>query len=73
MTPEAVSIQEQPLGRNVKRFRGGLVFKAHRLFYHSTLGSRVIMKKKKKKKVWELTARQSMTPETIAAAVGYRS
>jgi len=25
----------------VKRFRGGLVFKAHRLLYHFTLGSRV--------------------------------
>jgi len=23
--------------RNVKRFRGGLVFEAHRLLYHSTL------------------------------------
>ena len=34
------------LGSNVKRFRGGLVFKAHRLLYHSTLGSRVIKKKK---------------------------
>jgi len=31
----------------VKRFRGGLVFKAHRLLYHSTLGLRVIKKKKK--------------------------
>jgi len=29
-------------------FRGGLVVKAHRLFYHSTLGLRVIKKKKKK-------------------------
>jgi len=29
------------------RFRGGLVFKAHRLLYHSTLGLRVIKKKKK--------------------------
>ena len=29
------------------RFRGGLVFKAHKLVYHSTLGSRVIKKKKK--------------------------
>ena len=29
--------------------RGGLVFKAHRLLYHSTLGLRVIKKKKKKK------------------------
>jgi len=38
------------LRRNVKRFRGGLVFKAHRLVYHSTLGLRVIKKKKKKKK-----------------------
>ena len=36
--------------RNVNRFRGGLVFKAHRLVYHSTLDLRVIMKKKKKKK-----------------------
>jgi len=32
--------------RNVKRFRGGLVLKAHRLLYHSTLGLRVIKKKK---------------------------
>ena len=29
----------------VERFRGGLVLKAHRLLHHSTLGSRVIMKK----------------------------
>jgi len=36
------------LHRNVQRFRGGLVFKAHRLLYHSTLGSRVIKKKKKR-------------------------
>ena len=32
---------------NMKRFRGGLVFKAHRLVYHSTLGRRVIKKKQK--------------------------
>jgi len=31
---------------HVKRFRGGLVFKAQRLMYHSTLGLRVIKKKK---------------------------
>ena len=31
--------------QNVKRFRGGLVFKAHRLVHHSTLGWRVIKKK----------------------------
>jgi hypothetical protein len=34
------------LSRNVERFRGGLVFKAHRLVNHSTLGLRVIKKKK---------------------------
>jgi len=37
------------LHRNLQRFRGGLVFKAHRLLYHSTLGLRVI---KMKKKIW---------------------
>ena len=31
----------------MKRFRGGLVFKAHRLAYHPTLGWRVKKKKKK--------------------------
>ena len=30
-----------------KRFRGGLILKAHRLVYHSTLGLRVIKKKQK--------------------------
>ena len=36
-----------PVGthRIVKRFRRGLVCKAHRLWYHSTLGSRLIKKK----------------------------
>ena len=42
------SISGQLLRRTVKRFRGGFVFKAHRLLYHSTLGS-IVMKKKKKK------------------------
>ena len=32
---------------DVERFRGGLVFKALGLLYHSTLGSRVIKKKKR--------------------------
>jgi len=31
----------------MQRFRGGLVFTAHRLLYHSTLGLRVTKKKKK--------------------------
>jgi len=34
--PGKVDVDEE------KRFRGGLVFKAHRLLYHSTLGLRVI-------------------------------
>ena len=34
----------------MKRSRGGLVFKAHRLVCHSTLGWRVIKKKNKKKR-----------------------
>ena len=41
------SIEAHPLRRNVKRFRAGLVLKAHRLLHHSTLGSRVIKKKEK--------------------------
>ena len=40
------------LSRKVVRFRGGLVFKAHRLLYHSTLGLRKI----KKNKSWETWA-----------------
>jgi len=39
---------------DVKRFRGGLVFKAHRRLYHSTLGWRVIKKKKNQKKKSDL-------------------
>ena len=31
----------------MEQFRGGLVFKAHTLLFHSTLGSRVIKKEKK--------------------------
>ena len=38
----------KPSGQmNVKQFRGGLVFKNHRLLYHSTLGLGVIKKKKR--------------------------
>ena len=39
-------VEEQLLSRNVQRFRGVLVFEAHRLVYHSILGVRVIKKKK---------------------------
>ena len=34
-----------PRSKNMDRFRVGLVFKAHRLLYHSILGSTVIKKK----------------------------
>jgi len=49
MAPNLVqlSIYEQLLDINVQWFRGGLVFKAPRLLYHSTLGLRVIIKQKK--------------------------
>jgi len=48
----------QLTSQNVKRFRGGLVFKAGRFFYQSTLGLRVI-----KKKEGQLTsARLTATP-----------
>ena len=40
------SIPRMRVGRNVKRFPGGLVCKAHRLVCHSALGSREIKKKK---------------------------
>jgi hypothetical protein len=35
-------MSEKLLRRNVKRSRGGLVFKAHRRLYHSTIGSIVM-------------------------------
>ena len=45
--PDVIT-QVQLRGRNVERFRAGLVLKAHRLLYHSTPVSREIMKEKKK-------------------------
>ena len=41
--------KEQLLCRNLTRFRGGLVFKAHRLVYHSNLGSKEVKKKEQRK------------------------
>ena len=35
--------------RNVKRFRGGLVFKARRLVYHPTPVWRIIKKRRRRK------------------------
>ena len=42
----ATASPEQLLLRNVKRFRGELIFKAHRLVHHSTPGWRAIKKKR---------------------------
>ena len=46
----------QLLYRNMQRFRGGLVFKTHRLVYYSTLGRRVI--KKKREAEWRVQTRR---------------
>ena len=42
-----VSFQKQLLYQDLQQLRGGLVFTAHGLLYHSTLGLRVIRKKKR--------------------------
>ena len=44
--------------RNVQWFRGGLVFKAHRLVYHPPLGLRVIKKKRQYLVLLEVRARE---------------
>ena len=50
----------QLLRRNVKRFRGGLVFKAHSFVYHSTLGLRETEMRGRKWAIpWCLPARPS--------------
>ena len=41
-----ITDQTNMIADQVKRFRGELVSKAHRLLHHPTLGSRVIKKKK---------------------------
>jgi len=48
--PETINpefLEHEPPQTETLMFRGGLVFEAHRLLYHSTLGLRVIKKKKK--------------------------
>ena len=44
--------------QNAKWLQGGLVFKAHRWLYHSTLGSRVTKKKKKGRALCENMVKQ---------------
>ena len=39
----------------MQRFRDGLLFKVHRLLYHSTIGLRVIKKEKRKSERVRLT------------------
>jgi len=45
--PTRAPSRDSPARTPSLRFRGGLVFKAHRLVYHSTLGLSVIKKKKR--------------------------
>ena len=63
------------LRRNVKRFPGGLVFKAHRLLYHSTLGLRLIKKKKKTTGTSARCAEPTLThaPDGLLIYSRYRS
>ena len=56
--------------RNVNRFRGGLVFKAHRLVYHSTLGLRVIKKKKKSSRRRAARGREGARLTNVRALCG---
>ena len=49
--PEGIA-EEQLLRRIVKWFRGGLVFKALRLLYHSISGSRIKKKKRVSVRGW---------------------
>ena len=56
-----------------QRFRGGLVFKAHRWLFHSTLGSRVIKKKKKERHLFcalPLHSAAQRQPERTRAPAG---
>jgi len=50
----------------VKRFRGGLVFEAHRLVYHSTLGL-IIIKKKKDVIIQSLSQLHTFPKELLSA------
>ena len=48
------SIEAQLLRRNVKWFRGGFVVKARRLLHHSTLGPRVMKKRREEATLFNL-------------------
>ena len=54
---EVATVEDQLLYRNAQQFRGGLVSKALSLLNHSTLGSKVIKKRRRcgKQTAWRLT------------------
>ena len=56
----------------MQRFRGGLVFKAHRLFYHSTLGLRVIKKEEAEERTSATAAAGSTLSDKIHLHVDER-
>ena len=70
---EREMISDDLLRRNVQQFRGGLVFKADRLVYHSTLGSRVIKKKKRRRLVDMEGIGPPGTTRTSAWSTGIRN
>ena len=62
--PKGQKILDRP-GPVRAKVRGRLVFKAHRLVYHSTLGSRVIKKKKENwASPWDMSLQHRRTPAT---------
>ena len=61
------------LHRNEKRFRGGLVFKAHRWLYHSTLGSREIKKRRREEGPKESQRREAALEATQGQMNGVSS
>ena len=67
ITPDECLPEDQLVSRNVERFRGGLVFMAHRLLYHSTLGLRVT--KKKTRKCLPPSIAQQITPDKCLPSV----
>ena len=60
------SISEQILRRNVKRFREVLAFKAHILLHHSSLGERVM----KRRRRWRPPLHSRLSPSPLARRWG---
>ena len=65
---EMVEFECRGYRRNVRRFQGGLVFQAHRLLCHSSLGSRVIEKRKSGDEAVPMSSKCG-TRKTIAATI----